>query len=139
MPNEALATMIAESLATGLPHPGRANEPPRLLPLVAFRTAGMAEDMRRMVTESAKCVGEALVNLIEAPAPVGANSVIIRREDLDELRANDAAPGKSMPVVCSACKKPMLYLRVTNGRAVVHPGLLGQVNTECPHGMVATP
>jgi hypothetical protein len=55
MPNPEVAQMIANGLKTGLPHPGKPenNEEPRLLPLVAFRTAGMPTELREHADNTA--------------------------------------------------------------------------------------
>lgn len=138
MPNPEVAQMIANGLKTGLPHPGKPelNEDPRLLPLVAFRTAGLPAELREHADNTAVAVGEAIVNLIETQA----GSVIIRRTELDGLRAADAdeTAGQPLPVVCRTCKNPLVYLRVVNGRAMVSAALLGAINTTCPHAMEAT-
>jgi hypothetical protein len=137
MPNPAVAQLIADRLGPGLPHPGRAatKEKPRLLPLVAFRTAGMPPEMRDMIEDTAVCVGEAIVNLVETDG----GCVIMPRAELDELRAAEDMPGDCMPVVCMSCKQTMMILRVVNGRALVQPDLLGRANPTCPHNMEATP
>jgi hypothetical protein len=82
-------------------------------------------------------VGEAVVNLIETQA----GSVIIRRSELDALRAADAddSVGETLHVMCRNCRNPMLYLRIVNGRANVDPRVLSKVNPTCPHTMEATP
>lgn len=133
MPNPDVAQMIANALQRGLPHPGNPanDEKPYLIPLVAFRTAGMPEELREHADTSALAVGQAIVNLIETDAA----SVILKRAALDELRAadNDDLHGDSLPVVCRSCRNPMLYLRVVNGRALVSGNLLAGVNPTCPH------
>jgi hypothetical protein len=136
MANQAIAELIATHLGTGLPHPGRpeTNEAPRALPLAAFRTAGLPAEMADMVVDTAHCVGEAIVHLVEL-----SGSVIIERAELDELRAADDQPGEALPVVCTSCKQPILYLRVVNGRALINPLVLGGINHNCPHRMEATP
>lgn len=130
-----LAELIAKSLGAGLPHPGKpeTRESPRLIPLAGFRTAGMAPEMKRHVENSAQCVGEAIVHLIEAPPPVGADHVLIPRAELDQLRAADDQPGQALPVMCRLCKRPILYLQIVNGRAAVQPNLLASANLTCPH------
>jgi len=131
MPNSEIAQLIGDHLGPGLPHPGNParDEPPRLLPLVAFRTTGMPPEMAEHARTTAKVVGEAVVNLIETQG----NSVIIKRAELDELRAAEDTPGDLLPVVCMSCKQTMLWLRVVNGRALIAPHLLGDANLNCPH------
>lgn len=128
-----IADLIKNSLGSGLPHPGKpeTREPPRLIPLMAFRTAGMPQEMRQHIENTAQCIGEAIVHLIEAPAPIGADSVIINRSELDELRAAEDQPGDSLPVVCRICKHPIAYLRVISGRALVLPDTLRKVEHTC--------
>ena len=137
----AIAQLIAKQLGAGLPHPGKpeTNEAPRLIPLAGFRTAGMAPEMRQHVENSAQCVGEAIVHLIEAPAPIGADHVVIPRAELNQLRAADDLPGMPLPVVCKLCGQPIVHLQIVNGRARVNPALLDAINTTCPHNTEATP
>lgn len=137
MANPDMAALIARRLSTGLPHPGRedTHEEPRLLPLAAFRTAGMPAEMAQHVADTAQCVGEAVVNLIETEG----NSVIIARPELDQLRAAEDQPGDALPVMCMGCKSAIMHLRVVNGRAVVNPDLFRSANLVCPHHMEATP
>jgi hypothetical protein len=125
-----IASLIAEHLGTGLPHPGRpeTDEAPRLLPLPPFRTAGLDEQRRRHAEDTALCIGEAVVNLIELKG-----YTIIPTKELDELRTTDRGPGAPLPVKCTGCKETIIALNVTNGRAMLDPSLIGQANLICPH------
>ncbi len=129
MPNEHIAELISTNLAA-LPHPGRPseNEPPHLIPLAPFRTAGMNPDMQQSVENTARSIGEAVVHLIERDG-----SIIIKREELDNLRRAEDLPGDVMPVICTMCREPIVHLRTVNGRALAAPTVLGKVNMSCPH------
>lgn len=129
MPNDAVASLIAKHLSTGLPHPGNpANgQPAILIPLPMFRTDGMPPSVADQIETTAKLVAEAIVNLIET----GTGSELVAKADLEQLRA--PPEDQPMPVLCNVCNKPMLWLKVVNGRAAVTPALLRGVNLQCPH------
>lgn len=141
MANPEVAQLIADNLGSGLPHPGKQDtgEKPRRIPLPAFRTAGMDPHMREHAENTAKVIGEAVVHLIESPAPHGADSVIIKRDQLAQLKASDANPTDQLPMLCRTCRNPVLWVPVANGRALVNPRILTQINPTCPHTMEATP
>jgi hypothetical protein len=129
MPNDVVASLIAKHLSSGLPHPGNPSngQPAILIPLPMFRTDGMPPSMVEQISVTAKLVGEAIVNLIET----GTGSELVEKTDLEQLRA--PPEDQPMPVECSVCRKPMLWLKVANGRAVISARLLGGVNLQCPH------
>jgi hypothetical protein len=129
MPNDAIAQLISKHFPLGLPHPGdlARKQPPILIQLPAFRTAGMQPELAKRVTNTLKLVGEAIVNLVET---VG-DSEIVSKKELAQLRA--PKPGEPTPVLCRNCRSPMLWLNIVNGRATVTPELLSGVNIDCPH------
>jgi hypothetical protein len=131
MPNQRVAELIAQRMPTGLPHPGNreTNQPPILIPLPAFRTTGMPAEMADQISNTTTLIGEAIVNLIETEG----DSEIIGRAELDGLRAAEQRPGAPLAVLCSGCRKPLLWLNVVNGQAVVNTHVLGGVNLDCPH------
>jgi len=137
MTNSPIAELIADHLPKGLPHPGRpeTHESPRLLPIAGFRTAGMAPEMVQHVEDTAQCVGEAIVHLIETAG----ESVIIKRDELDKIRADDTGPGESLPVLCRVCNEPIAFLKVTNGRALVLPDTLSKATHTCSFAKTAAP
>ena len=129
MPNDAVASLIAKHLSSGLPHPGNpANgQPAILVPLPGFRTDGMAPQQVEQVEAATKIIGEAIVHLIET----GTRTEFVDKAELEQLRA--PPEGQPLPVECNVCRKPMLWLNVVNGRAAITPKLLGGVNLQCPH------
>jgi hypothetical protein len=131
MPNSKLAKLISQRMSTGLPYPGDAytKQQPMIIALPAFRTAGLPPQLADQVANTVELVGQAIIHLIETEG----DSVIIGRGELNALRAADQGPGVPLTVMCRACNKPMLWLTITNGRAVIDPRLLGGVNTVCPH------
>jgi hypothetical protein len=87
----------------------------------------MVPEMVEHVENSAQCVGEAIVHLIETD---GATELIPRAE-LDRIRAADTGPGDTLPVICRVCNEPVAFLKVTNGRALVLPDTLSKATHEC--------
>lgn len=131
MSNHDIAELIADNLAM-LPHPGKpeTNESARLIPLAAFRTTGLAPEMREHVANTALCVGEAIVHLIERDG-----SVIVNAGELADLKRAENLPGDVMPVICTVCRQPIALLRIVNGRALAAPRALANANYSCPHRM----
>lgn len=129
MPNDAVASLIAKHLSTGLPHPGNPDngQPAILLPLPSFRTDGLPPSMVEQIEATAMLIGQAIVHLIES----GTNTEMVDKAELEQLRA--PPKGHPMPVECSACRQPMLWVTVTNGRAIITAKLLNGVNLQCPH------
>jgi hypothetical protein len=129
MANDAVASLIAKHLSTGLPHPGNPakGQPAILVPLPGFRTDGMSPQQVEQVEAATMIIGQAIVHLIET----GTNSELVDKAELEQLRA--PPPGQPLPVECMTCRKPMLWLSVVNGRAVISPTLFDRVNLECPH------
>ena len=129
MANDAVASLIAKHISSGLPHPGdpAKKQPAFLIPLPGFRTDGMLPRQAEQIEATALVIGEAIVHLIES----GTNTEMVDKAELEQLR--HPPPGHPLPVECSVCRKPMLWINVINGRAAVLPALLGSVNLQCPH------
>lgn len=129
MPNDAMASLIAKHLSTGLPHPGNPDngQPAILIPLPAFRTDGMSPPQAAQIQATTVLIGQAIVHLIET----GTGAELVDKAELEQLRA--PPEGQPMPVECIVCRKPLLWLNVVNGRAVINARLLGSVNLVCPH------
>ncbi len=131
MPNAPIAQLIAQHLPAGLPHPGdpTTGQPPVNLPLPAFRTTGMNAELAEQINNTAVLIGEAIVNLVETKG----DSEIVSKAELQKLRTADIPDGQPTPILCMACRQPMLWVQLTDGPAYVSPWLIAGVNAHCPH------
>src|SRR6185312_10975227 len=115
MPNPRIAQLIAQHLPAGIPHPGDPDnhQPPVMVPLPAFRTAGMPEDMAERVNNTARLISEGIVHLMETAG----QSEIVPRAELAELRVAEVPDGQPTPILCSSCRKPLFSENLTSGPA----------------------
>lgn len=84
MTNTDIAELISDRLTNGLQHPGYpgTDQPPVLIRLPLFKTAGLPPDFYTQIEETVKMLGEAIVHTIETDG----ESVIIPKAELDALR-----------------------------------------------------
>lgn len=80
----SIAELISLKFVEGLQHPGyEKGQPPSVIRLPLFRTAGMPPEVWQQVEETVKMIGEAIVYLIENDG----ESEIIKKTELEALRA----------------------------------------------------
>lgn len=150
MPNPRIATLIAQRIPAGLPHPGDGkDQKPAMLNLPAFRSTGLPPGMEAHFAKEAglpsndipRLIAEAVVNLIETDG----DSEIISKAELTELRAKaatlDGQTPQQITVHCrcdNQLKNPLVVLAAqpgdhwtVNGKLLLQ-GLANRT-TECPH------
>lgn len=121
MPNPAAAAAIAQRLPQGLPHPGdpENNQPPFVIPLPGFRSAGMSpEQASEFIGQSAQLWAEAIVHLIEG------DFEILTKAEARQLReaAADAPDGtRIISIATTPNGEPVLQITVkkTDDRAII--------------------
>lgn len=134
MSNARAATLIAERLPTGIPHPGADGQKPFMVTLPGLRSTGIPPEMAAQFAQAAglphtdtpKLVAEAVVNLLETDGQM----TIIDNADLAQLRqdAADAPDGtRIMTLRCTCHGREVFQLVIGKGdRATIDPGLLAR-------------
>ena len=118
----------------GLIHPGDENKQPSPIVLPIFRTAGMPPEMKKLVDETSKLLGEAIVHLIETEG----GCELVDRDAVTAMR-DSAAPTRVIGVHCRCDKtNPLFILTVGEDSRVYIDGAsfvqgISRLVKECPH------
>jgi hypothetical protein len=124
MTNHHAATLIAERLPHGLPHPGdpQANQKPFTIPLPGLRPTGIPPDMAAHFANQAglpsadvpKLIGQAIVNLLETDG----GYTILANTELAQLRqdAADAPDGTRIITLRCTCHNRDIF-QLTIGKS----------------------